>query len=360
MILSCDVGSLPQKDEQDKLLEEATHFAANHETEAAVHFEQAIVSAFLDKLKAGISIPTFPQFRDMNAMFLSTSQGIERTKNGYIETDRLTLKAGMEKLPEIAAIERNSKTIHDQTSSFFRLKLCITGPYTLASFFSYRNSQIYGRLGEMLSEIVERNLFADKHGEVTFVFIDEPLFGLIDDPLIDRGSEGRESLLATWESIAQRAKNRGVEVGMHLHCTSDELFWAVKPLRIIESHLNDPLYEMKTTKEHLQRKDKLLKASIATSDFDQLIKEKLETKSDDDVAQVWKNIKKGRARTETFLENTNVMKKRLKKMVEQFGEERLALAGPECGLRGFPTYSSALECLSRTAKAVDLVNKELS
>jgi len=42
---------------------------------------------------------------------------------------------------------------------------------------------------------------------------------------------------------------------------------------------------------------------------------------------------------------------RLRRAVERFGE-RVAYAGPECGLRGFPTYESALECLRRVARAV--------
>ena len=117
--------------------------------------------------------------------------------------------------------------------------------------------------------------------------------------------------------------------------------------------MDDPLYQIKTTKHQLEKEDKLLKASIAIADFDQLIREKLGSNtSDDAVADVWKSIAKGTVSPETFLEDVNFMKKRLVRIIERFGRERVVLAGPECGLRGFPTYASAIQCLKRVSEAV--------
>ena len=353
LIQSCDVGSLPYTYRSDQLLEGANHFAASLSDDSTRFFEQIVVNAFLDKLKAGIAVPAFPQFRDMNKMFLSTFEGLEKIESGYIETGRLTLKSGYGRLPEVATIEKNARKIQAQTDSSFQLRICITGPYTLASFFPYRNSQTYRQLGEVLSETVEKNVFAMKQGKVVLVSIDEPLFGLVDDPSIDRGTEGRESLLAAWESLTSKARNKGADTCIHLHCTSDDLFWAVKSLRIIESHMDDPLYEIKTTKQRLEKDDKLLKASIALTDFDRLIREKLGSNaSDDAVADVWKNISKGTVDPETFLEDVGIMKKRLIRITERFGRERVVLAGTECGLRGYPTYASAIRCLELVSKAV--------
>ena len=358
MIQSCDVGSLPYTGELDKFAEGADHFVANISDASTKLFEQTVVDAFLDKLKAGIVIPAFPQFRDMSEMFLTTFDGLEKIKDGYIETGNLTLKSGLGKLPEVAAIERNAGKIHTQTGSSFQLRVCITGPYTLASFFPYRNSQTYKQLGQVLSEIVGKNVFATKKGKVALVSIDEPLFGMIDDPSIDRGTEGREELLAAWESMMSKARKSNVETCIHLHCTSDDLFWAIKSLRVIESHVNDPLYEIKATKQRLEMEDKLLKASIAITNFDRLIKEKLGSNaSDDSVADVWKNISKKTLNPETFLEDIGVMKKRLVRIVGQFGVERVVLAGAECGLRGFPTYASAVQCLRRVSEVVELIAK---
>ncbi len=354
MIKSYDIGSLPYTDKPDKLSEGMNHFINNLKDASAEFFEQTIVNAFLDKLRAGISVPTFPQFRDMNEMFLSTFEGLERVKNGYVETRKLTLRSGQKTLPELAAIKRSAEEIKAQTNNPFQLRICVTGPYTLASFFPYRTSQTYNQLGMILSEIVEKNIFAVKHGKVVLVSLDEPLFGFVDEPLIDRGTEGRESLLMAWESITGKARSKNVDTCIHLHCTSDDLFWSIKSLRIVESHVDDPLYQMKNTKQHLEKEDKLLNASIAITDFDRLIREKLGSNATNDtVADAWKSISKGRVNPKTFLEDTVVMQRRLRRIIERFGTERVALAGPECGLRGFPSYTCAIECLKRVAKAIE-------
>jgi 5-methyltetrahydropteroyltriglutamate--homocysteine methyltransferase len=352
MTKSCDVGSLPFPGESDKFLEGANHYAAGLSDASAELFEQEVSRGFLDKLKAGIEIPAFPQFRDMNDMFLSAFEGTEKMTGGYVETGALTVKQGREMLPEVAVIERNADRFHAEMDEPFQLRVCVTGPYTLASLFPYRNSQTYTQLGRVLSEVVVKNVFAVKQGKVVLVSVDEPLFGVVDDPLIDRGTEGREKLLAAWESIMSRARKRNVETCIHLHRTTDELFWEVESLVVVESHVDDPLYKMKATGRWLDRKDKLLKASVATTDFDRLIKEKLGLNATGDaVADIWKKIAKGTLSPEMYLEDVGLMKKRLKDIVERFGVERVAMAGTECGLRGFPTYGSAIECLRRVSEA---------
>lgn len=353
MIKSCDVGSLPCKNEFKKLSDGASNFATNINNNSARLFEKLVVDAFLDKLNAGIAVPALPQFRDMNEMFLSTFEGLQKTRGGYIERARLTLKPAYCRLPEVAALKRNDRNIHAQIGTPFQLRVCITGPYTLASMFPYKNNQTCRNLGQVLSETVEKNVFVTKHGKAVLISIDEPLFGLIDDPLIDKGTEGRENLLTAWESITVAAKKKNVETSMHLHCTSDDLFWAVKSLGIVESHVDDPIYKMKATKQRLESEDKLLTASIAISDFDRLIREKMSLDiSDNAVADAWKDISKNRVNPEIYLEDIGVMKKRLMNIVTRFGIERVALAGTECGLRGFPTYQSAIKCLERLSDAV--------
>ena len=352
LVKSCDVGSLPIPKKSGKFLEGADRFLEGADDESTKLFEQEVAHAFLDKLNADIEIPAFPQFRDMNNMFLSTLNGLEKMTEGYVETGTLTVKRGREMLPEVAVIERNAGKLQAEIGKPFQLRVCITGPYTLASFFPYRNSQTYTHLGRVLTKVVEKNVFAVKQGKVALVSVDEPLFGVVDDPLIDRGTDGREDLLAAWESIMNRVRKRAVETCIHLHRTTDELFWEIDSLGVVESHVDDPLYEMKTTRGWLERKDKLLKASIATTDFDRLIKQGLGLNATGDaVADTWKRIAKGILNPEMYLEDVDLMKKRLEDTIERFGVERVAMAGTECGLRGFPTYGSAIECLRRVSEA---------
>ena len=199
------------------------------------------------------------------------------------------------------------------------------------------------------------------------VSVDEPVFGLQDDPLIDFGSGGRENLRRAWESIFHKAKSKNAQTVLHLHSTVDELFWDVDSLEVIDSHVDDPLYKMEKTKEKLESTDKFLKASIAFSEFDNLIRRRILSNSreklteisiNEKIAEMWKGITRGRIDPEIFLEDVDVMKRRLVEIVDWFGVERVPYAGPECGLKGFPTYESAMGCLRRVSGALESFAKE--
>jgi len=203
---------------------------------------------------------------------------------------------------------------------------------------------------------------------VSLVAVDEPVFGLQDDPLIDFGSEGRENLRKAWESIFHKAKSKNTHTLLHLHNTADELFWDIPSLNVIDSHVDDAIYQMKKTKERLESTDKFLKASISIADFDALIKRRIITTSrqkmtelavNERIAEAWTDITSRKTDPEIFLENLAIIKERLVKIVDRFGVERIPYAGPECGLKGFPTYECALECLRRVSSAAKTYPKNV-
>jgi len=350
MVESLDEGSLPFIGDFQKFLEGASNYgrAVNDSTQ---FFEKKVVDGFIDKIEAGIDLPNYPQYRDMNQMFFDVIEGIGKIEGGYIETAVLTLKEGRGAIPEVSAIRNRSQEIYEKLGEPFQLRVCVVGPYTMASLFTYKDKNTVTRLSNVLAQMVETNVFNSKHGNVVLVSVEEPVFGFVDDPLLDRGSEGRENLLRAWDQTC-----------LHLHSTSDELFWEAKALNVIESHVNDSFYQAKRTKERLESTDKFLKASIAVTDFDQLIrsnviatsKQKLnETSINEKIAETWKNITKKQIDPTIFVENAELMKERLVKIVERFGENRVPYAGPECGLKSFPTYESALECLRSVSKVVE-------
>ena len=366
MIKSCDVGSLPLINDAERFLEGAEHFESSPTDDSAKYFEKKVVEGFLDKLNVGLDVPNYPQFRDMSRMFLGMINGVEKAKDGYMETKTLSLGPEAGHIPEVSVIKGNSQQIYERISESFQVKICVTGPYTLSSLFVYRDEEIFSRVGEMISQVVESNLFNGKYGSVSLVAIDEPIFGLLDDPLIDRGSEGREHLQKAWESILNRANSKGIQTCIHLHNTADELFWDVEPLNIIESHVDDPIYQTGKTKKLLESTDKFLKASVCITDFDRLIRESITTTSqqkireltiNEKIAEAWSGVKSGNLDSKVFLESNRLMKKRLIKIVNQFGVERILYAGPECGLGGFPTYECALECSRRVSDAVRTANR---
>lgn len=357
MIKSCDSGSIPPLGDFTKFLEEANNY--NKKGEPATYLKKLVTDAFIDKIHAGIQVPNYPQFRDMNQMFLSMMNGIEKIEGGYIETAVPSLKTDACLIPEVAALEQNSNTIHEEMGKPFQLRVCVTGPYTLASFFPYRDERTFTRLGNIIAKLLEVNLFSNKHGQTSLASVDEPLFGLVDDPLIDFGSQGRQNLLNAWETICQTIKTKNSQTMIHLHSTTNELFWDINHLNIIDSHVDDPIQEMKKTRTLLESRDKFLKASITINDFDKLIKNKITTEKkqseldiNEQIADTWTKIRQHQIEPKTFLETAAIMKSRLTKIVDRFGAERIPYAGPECGLKGYPTYETAIECLKRVSDVV--------
>ncbi|MCW4002050.1 MAG: hypothetical protein NWE97_02535 [Candidatus Bathyarchaeota archaeon] len=367
MIECCDSGSFPFFGDVEKFLEGAARFGVYSVDDSVKFFEKKVVECFIDKLGAGVDVPNYPQFRDMNEMFLTMMEGVERARGGYLETKIPSVKADRNYIPEVLAIKTNSQKIYEERGEPFEVRTCVTGPYTLSSLFVHRDKGIFSRLGDAISQIVENNVFSGKHGKVSVVAVDEPVFGLQDDPLIDFGSEGRENLRKAWESIFTKAKIKGAQTLLHLHNTVNDLFWETKALDIIDSHVDDPIYQMKKTKDNLDSTDKFLKANISTSDFDTLIKNRIiailqqketEVALNKKIAETWTSIINRKTDPETFLEKTNIMKKRLNELVGRFGEERIPLAGPECGLKSFPTYECALGCLKSVSNVVKNFEKK--
>ena len=133
-----------------------------------------------------------------------------------------------------------------------------------------------------------------------------------------------------------------------------EAQWVFKPPNPPFKLINKMVYN-ELARIYLEEKDKKLKASIAITDFDLLIRRSLEPNaSESAVADAWKKISSGTLKPEVFLEKSSVMRKRLVEIIDRFGRDRIDLAGPECGLRGFPTYSSALKCLKNVSQATVL------
>lgn len=313
-------------------------------------FTTTIVQGFLDKLKAGVGIPNYPQFRDMNEMFLERIDGIEKAGSAYHMAGVPSVSNENAKITEVSVIKERSKDIYETMGQPYRLKVCITGPFTLASLFSERRADAYLKLGDALAKIVDANVFNNKYGSVELVAVDEPTLGFVDDSALDYGSEGREALLKAWDKIMSRANSHGSKAIIHLHNTSNNLFWDVKNLHVIESHVGDPLYRSEKTKKRLEETDKFLKAPLAVTQFDNLI---LRTGIGlEEAAEVWNKIRKRETDPVEFLENSDTMKQRLVELQKRFGEERIPYAGLECGLGSHPSYECAIEYLRRLTKAV--------
>ena len=108
MVESYDVGSIPCKAGRKELSEMFQAYEKG-DSQLSNRLEKLIVESFLDKISAGIDVPNYPQFRDMNEMFLEIIDGIEKIREGYVETGSLRLKTGKERIPEISIIGKEFK-----------------------------------------------------------------------------------------------------------------------------------------------------------------------------------------------------------------------------------------------------------
>lgn len=365
MVESYDVGSLPFSGDFEKFIEGAK---SRPGSESWLYFEQKVEEGLLAKIKAGIDIPNFPQFRDMIEMFLGVLDGVQRSKKGYAVIGQLKVQNDKLVIPEVEAIKRKASELYDEVGKPIELKVCITGPYTLSTVFSPEVDRgwLIEQLGHVLAEIAGANVFRSKKIGVKIVSMDEPVLGLIDDPLLDYGSITREVLLKAWEEIFSSCKARGAITCIHLHSTSNKIFWDLESLDIIESHVGDPIYGSTRVKSLLEEKDMFLKASIACTDFDMLIRRRLEgllesgESLEEGISKVWRGIQRSEIDPVQFLESVNILINRLTKAISLFGSEIVKYAGPECGLGSFPSHECAIECLRRVSEAVQKVNKSLS
>ena len=366
-MLSSDIGSIPAITGSTMIETGAQKSSTllpllNYKVDEYAGFSEAVVSAYADKIKAGVDIPNYPQFRDMNEMFFNLIKGVEKT-NGALYTVGPIKPIQSASIPEVDVIRRESAKVRELSGcEKVKLRICVTGPYTLASFFGTRSSRLYSELGHALSGILKSSVFRTKYAEVAHVCVDEPVLGFMNDPLLDFGSDGRDALRKAWDEICRTASVLGLDTSMHLHNTSENLFWEVEHLDAVASHVGDPIYTSEYTSQQLEDKDKNIWAAVGVTQFDNLIymhfiAESSEKEMPEKIAETWTGIKKGIIDPYIFLEEQKTMEKRLRKIMKFFGANRVTYASPECGLSSFPNYSVALECLRRSAAAIKSQNK---
>jgi hypothetical protein len=97
--------------------------------------------------------------------------------------------------------------------------------------------------------------------------------------------------------------------------------------------------------------------------FDDLIEARLKAEGftggiPQKVGDVWTEIRQEKVDPTIFLEEADLMAKRLCAIVEEFGPENVPYAGPECGMGGWPSYEVAMEGLRRISEAVAKHSKQ--
>lgn len=275
------------------------------------------------KRRAGVQIPTYPQFRDMIRMFMDEIENPDNAESPYL------IKRENAKIMELDAVSAGQD-----------VRVCVTGPVELyvSVFGATRYTDILNYLAESVARFLAE---AREEKKMSVASLDEPSLGL-NSNIIFSDDEIQQAL-----QIAS-APCRGMDCEIHLHSPLyAEVSARVAGINIvgIES-ASHPDYLQLIDRRVLEETDSYLRAGIARTDILSLsagLNEMLGTNLWDDIPRLEREIFKA--------ESPEIMRKRLDRAYLQFGD-RLRATGPDCGLGSWPSQEMAGRLLANCAAAV--------
>ncbi|MEI8002915.1 MAG: methionine synthase [Methanothrix sp.] len=275
------------------------------------------------KSRAGVQVPTYPQFRDMIHMFMDDIENPALTESPYL------LKKEHAKIVELEAVPAAKQ-----------VRVCVTGPVEL--YISVFGATHYPDILNNLARSVARFLeVALEGGKMSVASLDEPSLGLNSNIIFSE-----DEILDALEIASAPCLGRDCEVHLHSPLYA-EACARVPGINIvgIESAAH-PDYLQLIDKKVLEETDSYLRAGIARTDILSLsarLNEKLCINLWDDMDRLGREILE--------LESPQVMRKRLDRAYAQFGD-RLRATGPDCGLGSWPSQDLADRLLANCAAAV--------
>ena len=290
-------------------------------------YEEMVQRAFIMKLNAGVECPNYPQFRDMNEMFL------ELIKNPELQEDAFLIREENAVIRELECLEGLS---YDGS-----VRVCITGPFEL--YYREFGATIFDDVLENIAESLAR--FARKavksNLNVDCISLDEPSLGT--NPELQPSAE---QLSLAFEKFRLEA-----DVQIHLH--SPLFYTSILGIESIDvigiEAAKDPRALDFVDGEEVESADKKLRVGIARSDIDGIIAEY----NSKYAVNAWKSHDLILKAIDE-IESPEVIEKRFRTAVERFGDT-LAYIGPDCGLFSFPSQEAAVKLLENVRKAKESV-----
>ncbi len=282
-----------------------------------------VSSVLAIKRRAGVECPTYPQLRDMIRMFMDEIENPDQAESPYlIKTEH--------------ALIRELEAVHTGEN----VRVCVTGPLELylSAFGATAYSDILCSLAESVARYLEK---AGDMGKMAVASLDEPSLGM-NSNIVFSEDEIIEAL-----EIASRPC-RGMDCEVHLHSPLyAEICARVSGINIvgIES-ASHPDYLGLIDKKMLEETDSFIRAGIARTDILSMSAQLNERQG----VNLWQDMPR-LEREIMEMESPAVMKKRLEKAYDLFGE-RLRATGPDCGLGSWPGQDLAARLLENCASAV--------
>lgn len=294
-----------------------------------------ITDAFQKKVDAGVQVPTYPQYQDMNKQFLDII-------NSSAEQPFL-VKKDSARIAELELLKAWAEDHKEREGEKPAIRVCVTGPLEL--YLQLFGGTTYTDILDTLAKSVDRfikNAVSVSHFDVKTVSIDEPSIGINPNVMFEN-----DDLIKALTIATSSAKGRDTEIHLHspLHY---KMVCEVPTIGIIgiESAAN-PSYIDLVDKHDLVDSDKYLRAGIARTDIFGLtasLNEKYNT-------NVWKDTTHLRE-VVTGMETPKVIADRLLHVYGRFGE-RIKYVGPDCGLGAWPDQEIACDLLKNTAKGIE-------
>jgi 5-methyltetrahydropteroyltriglutamate--homocysteine methyltransferase len=284
------------------------------------------LEAFLKKAFSGLDVISYPQIFD-GIKQVSDVIHVAMEKGTFVVEDRDAF------LPEVKLIKSEAARLNEELGTAIKLRVCLFGP--MEQYLKEIGVIVYDDVLDGFAETIRRfaknSILNTKHVKTEVVSIDEPSFGFLDI------AAEKDHLIEVLEKTFDFGR---VVRQIHLHSPSrlaDCL--NVKNIDVVSFEgAASPKNVEAVSKKMLDASDKQIRVGVARTDIDSLLAELND-----------KGISK--PTYEQMVESESTIRKRYVASKEKFGE-RLAFAGPDCGLGSWPSQDSAMLLLKRTVAAI--------
>lgn len=333
MILFDDIGSYPLPADTGK------DWVGQAVKSNDPKLHEILRDAMWQKIEAGVDVPTYPQFQDMNQQFLSIINDESMTEAP------LLVRRDRARITELDTIEEVGAEYYKKTGKKLNVRVCVTGPVELylKQFGGTAYRDILEAFATSIDRFISNSISNAGQIRISTISIDEPSIG-INPQIMFNDSDLIEAL----EKAAKTAASHKIDTEIHLHSPLHyKLICRVGSIGVIglESAAN-PSYLDLIDKKDLEDYDKFLRIGVARTDIfgmASVLNEKYGT-------NVWKEP----SRLEeiiTEMETPVVIEKRLDRAHKIFGD-RIKYAGPDCGLGSWPSQELAFKLLKNTGTAI--------
>ncbi len=337
-IIFDDIGSYPLPEGGEDRVQQA--FADKRYDDVS----EVVCDAMRQKIAAGVEIPAYPQFQDMNQQFLGIINDPSSAEAPFL------VKEDCADIIELQLLEPVAKEYFEENGERLRVRVCITGAIELylKQFGGTEYSDILELFARSVDRFVKRALDMKSSFDVALISIDEPSIGINPDIMFDDDEIIR--------ALDLSAKSSSVDTQIHLHsplhyniaCESDSI-----NVVGVESAANPDYLEL-VEKADLEQYDTFLRVGVTRTDIFGMTAELNERYQ----INVWKETSM-LDEIVTSMETPDVVAKRLKRAYERFGDT-IRYAGPDCGLGSWQYQDLAQKLLANTGSGISMFKEGIS